>query len=224
VPVMVLSGRTRSKATYIYKRVGDLSIEADVYRPAGSRRCPVVVWIHGGALINGYRDSVPEWLLGACQESGFTLVSVDYRLAPETQLLEIVRDIEDFFRWVRAQGPQRFGAIPELIAVVGESAGGYLALTAGFRVLPRLSAVVSLWGYGDLIGSWYSQPSPHECHHQMKLSPDEAYRRYRAPRSPTAAAATETARPSTSSAGNRVSGPRRFRGGILSEKATSSRR
>jgi acetyl esterase/lipase len=35
---------------------------------------------------------------------------------------------------------------------------------------------VSLWGYGDLIGSWYSQPSPHPRHHQSKLSREEAFR------------------------------------------------
>lgn len=179
--VMVRSRRSRSKATYIYKREGDLRIEADVYRPDTQRQGPVVVWIHGGALINGHRDSVPEWLLNTCQENEFTLVSVDYRLAPETRLPDIVQDVEDAIRWVRAEGPQLFPAISGAIAVVGESAGGYLALTAGFRVEPPLNAVVSIYGYGDLIGPWYSQPSPHPCHHEVELTQDEAYRQVSGP-------------------------------------------
>lgn len=34
--------------------------------------------------------------------------------------------------------------------------------------------LLSLWGYGDLVGDWYSRPSPQARHHQAKLSRDEA--------------------------------------------------
>jgi acetyl esterase/lipase len=137
---------------------------------------PVVVWIHGGALIVGHRESVPGWLREACSSNQYVLVSLDYRLAPESQLPEIVRDIEDAFVWLRDRGPELFDADPERIAVIGGSAGGYLALTTGFRAKPRPTAIVSLWGYGDLVGSWYSAPSPHPRHHQVKLSREEAFR------------------------------------------------
>jgi acetyl esterase/lipase len=179
--VVVRNKTNQRKSTYTYKRVGDLGIQADVYGPVSSGQGPVVVWIHGGALINGHRDDVPKWLLSACEYSGHTLVSVDYRLAPETRLPGIIQDIEDVFHWVRGQGGHLFGADPDLIAVVGESAGGYLALTAGFCVDPRLAAVVSIYGYGDLIGSWYSEPSPHPCHHEVELTQDEAFRQVSGP-------------------------------------------
>jgi acetyl esterase/lipase len=172
---------TLSKSTFPYKRAGGVSIDADIYRVNTWDRRPVVVWIHGGALINGHRDWVPDWLLNACSEVGFIVVSVDYRLAPETKLPEIVSDIEDMFGWLRDSRSRPFSADPERIAVVGESAGGYLALTAGFRVDPRLSAVVSLWGYGDLIGPWYSEPSLHPCHHEVEMSPEEAYQQVSGP-------------------------------------------
>lgn len=168
------------QATYTYKHVGDLSIEADVYRDASWHERPVVVWIHGGALINGDREDVPDWLLEACSERGYVLVSIDYRLAPETKLVEIVRDIDDAFLWLREPGSRPFPKTSE-IAVVGESAGGYLALTAGYRVHPHLAAVVSLWGYGDLIGPWYSEPSPHQRHHWLQLSSEEAHRQVSGP-------------------------------------------
>ena len=169
------------KVTHTYKQVGDLAIKADVLAYADDHPRPVVVWIHGGALIMGHRASVPRWLQEACRENGYVLVSIDYRLAPETKLPEIIADLEDAFRWVRQQGPKLFHADAERIGVVGGSAGGYLALTAGFRVQPRPAALVSLWGYGDLIGPWYSTPSPHARHHRSKLSEAEAWRQVSGP-------------------------------------------
>jgi acetyl esterase/lipase len=176
-----LSGAEAGKATYTYKKVGELEIKADVYRPEGRANQPVVVWIHGGALITGHRENVPKWLLEGCQKQGWTVVSIDYRLAPETQLPDIIADLEDAFRWVHEQGPELFSADPDRIAAIGGSAGGYLTLTAGFRARPRPVALVSLWGYSDLVGAWYSEPSPHPRHHTTKLSRDEAYRQVTGP-------------------------------------------
>ena len=44
---------TFSCKTYAYKTVGKTGIEADVHRADDDRKRPVVVWIHGGALIVG---------------------------------------------------------------------------------------------------------------------------------------------------------------------------
>ncbi len=160
--------------THVYKKVGDLEIRADVHRAAGDATRPVAVWIHGGALINGGRQSVPAKLNELLIENEFTVVSIDYRLAPETKLRAVIEDVEDAFAWIRRDGPSRFGADPSRIAVLGGSAGGYLTLTAGFRVEPRPSALVSFWGYGDLIGEWYSSPSPHERHRRVVMTREEA--------------------------------------------------
>jgi acetyl esterase/lipase len=141
----------------------------------------VVVWIHGGALIGGHRGEVPGRIKKYVADSRYVLVSIDYRLAPETKLAEIIADLEDAFTWVRHDGPGKFGIDPERVAVIGGSAGGYLTLTSGFRVVPRPTVLFSLWGYGDLIGDWYSKPSPHPRHHQSKLTREEAYRQVSGP-------------------------------------------
>src|SRR5262249_24607825 len=51
------------KQAHTFKTVGDLKIQADVYRADDTKARPVVVWIHGGALISGNRKSVPQNLL-----------------------------------------------------------------------------------------------------------------------------------------------------------------
>ncbi|HEX5102280.1 MAG TPA: alpha/beta hydrolase [Pirellulaceae bacterium] len=173
-----------SKITPTFKKAGDLEIKADVYQPANAARDgkrPVVVWIHGGALINGHRESVPKWLLEGSLAQGWNVVSIDYRLAPETQLPEIVADLDDAFRWVREKGPELFAADPERVAAIGGSAGGYMTLTAGFRAKPKPVALVSLWGYGDLVGPWYSEPSPHPRHRTSQFSREEAYKQVSGP-------------------------------------------
>lgn len=173
-PAAAADGGIR-KVTYTYKRVGDLDIKANVYRPDDDVRRPVVVWIHGGALIMGHRDAVSRRMQTRLLDSGYAIVSIDYRLAPETKLPEIIRDVEDAFTWIRDQGPELYNIDSSRIAVMGGSAGGYLTLTAGFRVEPRPRVIVAFWGYGDLVGDWYSAPSPHPRHHQIELSEKEAY-------------------------------------------------
>ncbi len=145
--------------THIYKLVNDMPIHADVYAGESAAPRPVLMWIHGGALIFGHRDMLDPGLREQALAAGFAVVSVDYRLAPETSLAEIVADVEDAYRWIRTEGPAAFGADPDAVVVAGGSAGGYLTLMMGFRATPRPAALAVFWGYGDIIGDWYAEPS-----------------------------------------------------------------
>src|SRR5262245_21821245 len=64
------------KKTYTYKTADKVPVRADVYRADDMRKRPVVVWIHGGALIVGSRADVPRRLLDLCRREGFVLVSL----------------------------------------------------------------------------------------------------------------------------------------------------
>ncbi len=150
-----------SMDTYVYKAVRDCQIKADVYQASGGNaRRPVVLTIHGGALIMGGRYPIQMDLFEPLLRDGIAVVSIDYRLAPETKLPEIIRDIQDAYRWIRQKGPELFGADPDRIAVQGGSAGGYLTLMTGFCVETRPKALVSFYGYGDIAGDWYTKPDP----------------------------------------------------------------
>jgi acetyl esterase/lipase len=149
-----------SRETLTYKTAGDCAIKADVLRESGGEQRPVAVWIHGGALIMGDRRGIDRTLRDELVKAGYVLVSIDYRLAPETKLPAILEDVKDAFAWIRAEGPKRFGARTDRIAVLGGSAGGYLTLCTGFLIEPRPAALVSFWGYGDIAGPWYSRPDP----------------------------------------------------------------
>lgn len=169
------------KETVVYKEVGPLGIKADVYHYNDTRVRPVLVSLHGGALIMGHRENFSGPVKNFALTNGYVLASFDYRLAPETKLPAIIEDIEDAFRWLRREGPKRFHLDPDRIAVTGGSAGGYLTLATGHRVQPRPRVLLAYFGYGDLIGDWYSTPSPHPRHNQRKISAEEAWQQVSGP-------------------------------------------
>ncbi len=162
-----------SKTTYTFKTADGCAIRADVHRPADGRVRPAIFWIHGGALITGHRGGIRPAQLAKYIEAGFAVVSIDYRLAPETKLPQILEDVQDAYKWVRSKGPSLFQIDPNRVAVVGHSAGGYLTLTTGYRVAPRPKALVAFYGYGDIIGDWYKKPDPFYLK-QPAVTKDEA--------------------------------------------------
>jgi len=161
-----------SLQTYVYKTAGGCEIKADVYGSDASIRKPVILWIHGGALIFGSRAAPPDWLN---PDGRFFVVSIDYRLAPETKLEVIIEDLRDACRWLHDRGPKLFRMDPERIAVTGQSAGGFLTLMSGFSVNPRPRVLLALSGYGDITRPWYTRPSQFYLQ-QAPVSKEEAYR------------------------------------------------
>ena len=179
-PAIVSAGAqmTATKAllhrTYTYKTVENLEIQAEVSRADDALERPVLVWIHGGAMMKGdrfnqWKKPFPRMML----EAGYIIVSIDYRLAPETKLPGIIADVADACAWVRAEGSRLFGARTDRLAVAGGSAGGYLTLAAGHHVTPPPTVLASFSGYCDLVGPWATGPSIDPEHRESGLSPEE---------------------------------------------------
>lgn len=166
--------------TYIYKQVGDCKIKADLYRTENKMGIPpLIIYIHGGALIDGTKADIDEHELALYLSNGFNILSIDYRLAPETKLPEIIKDIQDVFKWAR-DNIKKIKICIDKVAVIGHSAGGYLTLMSGICFTPKPNVLVSFYGYGDIIGDWVSRPDPFYCQ-QPKVSEKESGRNIRGP-------------------------------------------
>ena len=166
-------GQIPEPVTYTYKTAAGCEIRADVYGGSPGTARPALMWIHGGALILGNRKGLTRPFHTGLLRLGFVVVSIDYRLAPETKLPAIIEDIQDAYRWMRDQAV-RFGIDRDRISTAGGSAGGYLTQMTGFCLEPRPRALVSYFGYGDIIGSWYSEPDEF-YRRQPLVSKEEAY-------------------------------------------------
>jgi acetyl esterase len=105
------------------------AIPLRIYRPAGvadTTRLPAYVYFHGGGWVIGdlnTHDVVCRQLTAA---SGASVVSVDYRLAPEARFPAAADDAWAATRWVVGHAAE-LGLDADRLAVGGDSAGGNLA-------------------------------------------------------------------------------------------------
>ena len=93
-----------------------------------------VYWIHGGGMVLGDNRSGVTEALDWAQELGLTVVSVEYRLAPETPHPGPVEDCYAGLVWT-AEHAEELGIDPARLVVAGGSAGGGLA--AGVALMAR---------------------------------------------------------------------------------------
>ena len=136
---------TSTKKIFVYKTVKGHEIKANIFLPNTNEMRPVIVFFHGGGFIFGNRDqglnnSIKEKLLA----NNYAVVSADYRLAPETKLDEILKDVSDIIKWIRLNGQQKFNIDTNKIVAMGGSAGGYLALSTGFDEKSAPNAIVAI--------------------------------------------------------------------------------
>ena len=88
----------------------------------GGRR-PAVLHIHGGGFIAGRPDDYITFLQAHAVVLDCVIVTVDYRLAPETPFPGSLEDNYAALRWLHDNADE-LGADPSRIALMGESAGG----------------------------------------------------------------------------------------------------
>lgn len=121
--------------TCVYKTVERISIPVDLYFPSlnSGDACPVMLFVHGGGWIGGNRTDYSRPMLQEFLDLGFVVLSMDYRLLPESSFdsqLEDVRDIESWIQERLAVEVYAHGLRCDTgsIIVVGGSAGAHLAL------------------------------------------------------------------------------------------------
>ena len=109
----------------VVARGGQRDLCADVYRPEQANGAGVLM-IHGGGWRMGSKQMMPPQAK-ALASRGFTCVAVEYRLTPEAPWPAQIHDVKAAMRWFRANAAS-LGVNADNIAVLGNSAGGHLAL------------------------------------------------------------------------------------------------
>lgn len=101
------------------------SIPMRVYVPVGVGPFPVMMYFHGGGWVAGSLDTHDSICRMCCLHSGFMVISVDYRLAPEAKFPAAPEDCYAATCWV-VENASAFGGDGSKLVVAGDSAGGNL--------------------------------------------------------------------------------------------------
>lgn len=153
-----------------YKTVSNTPINATILIPKDIKpgKHPVLVRWHGGYLIAGARMFLPffqQWVFDFALSHSAIMVVPDYRLIPESSGSDILEDVADFWSWAGSSLPVELKKIDsgveidlESIAVVGESAGGYLSIqSALLHPEVGIKAVIAQYPILDVTSDFFSK-------------------------------------------------------------------
>ncbi|KAL1878114.1 hypothetical protein VTK73DRAFT_8075 [Phialemonium thermophilum] len=131
---------------------------------------PIIVRIHGGFLFTGsslFPAWFSKWILDFAELHGAVIISPNYRLLPEVRGKQLIDDMEAFWTWFNRGGPQqhlesvgRSDVFLDMsrILLIGESAGGYLAIQSVLSRFARPQAMVMLYPMLDMQSEYYNKP------------------------------------------------------------------
>lgn len=104
----------------------DHEIPVRIFKPKKAEGFKVLLFFHGGGWVTGNIDSYTNVCANMANQTGYVVVSVDYRLAPEhpfpSGLLDCYYVAEKLYKNL-----QFFSRKPEEIVLIGDSAGANLA-------------------------------------------------------------------------------------------------
>ena len=100
-----------------------------------------ILFMHGGGCVLGDIGTHDILCRALCHDTGATVFSLDYRLAPEHPFPAAVEDTVAALDWLSHEA-EALGLEPERIAVAGDSAGGGLAAVALHETKGKLAAPI----------------------------------------------------------------------------------
>lgn len=125
------SGLAKVEDLYIPGPAGQL--RARYYEAADIANTPMTLFFHGGGFVTCDIDTHDSICSHLAKASAGRVLSVDYRLAPETRFPGQIEDARAACVWA-FQNAQDFGASPNKLALAGDSAGAYLAATMALEI------------------------------------------------------------------------------------------
>ena len=97
-----------------------------IYRPTSASNAPAIVYFHGGGWVLNFLDIYDASLARLANQSGATIISVNYQKAPEHPFPIPFDDCYATLLWVIANATD-LNIDPRKIGVAGDSAGANLA-------------------------------------------------------------------------------------------------
>ncbi|HEY2932134.1 MAG TPA: alpha/beta hydrolase [Acidobacteriota bacterium] len=144
------SARGEFRRDIEFANIGGVSLTLDAWIPEGAGPFLSVIVVHGGGFVNGNKQTYVKPLFAPLADAGFVWFTINYRLAPQYRFPAAVEDVHRAIEFVKMHA-REFKADPHRLALVGESAGGYLVsyACAENKQDSNVAAVVSFYGPHD---------------------------------------------------------------------------
>ena len=120
---------------------GEMRLRRYVPVKPGSEAAAAILFMHGGGCVIGDLETHDIFCRALCHDTGATVFSLDYRLAPEHPFPAAVEDTVAALRWLSHEA-SGLGLDPKRLAVAGDSAGAGLAAVALHETKGQLAAPV----------------------------------------------------------------------------------
>ena len=101
-------------------------IRVRVYRKNKEKAAPPLIYYHGGCWVFCSLDTHDALCRQLCQDSGMTVFSIDYRLAPENKFPAGINDAYDTAKWI-SKNNDLLNTTADDIILSGDSAGGNIS-------------------------------------------------------------------------------------------------
>ncbi len=102
------------------------ALEVRVHRPLNAVPKSAILHVHGGGMVKSSASALDARIASLAQELQSIIVSVEYRLAPETLFPGPLHDCLAAWHWMMDEA-ENWGLAPGLCFISGDSAGGGLA-------------------------------------------------------------------------------------------------
>jgi len=136
--------------------------ELTLFKPSAANDLPVVIYYHGGCFVSGGVETHNQQLRKLANDAGALVIAVSYRLAPEHVYPAAHDDACNAAEVIYAHC-QQWGGDKDKITLMGDSAGGHLALVTCLRlkakgqwlpqkqvlIYPMLDATAKSQSYSD---------------------------------------------------------------------------
>jgi len=126
------------KAVKDISYINDHSIEhkLDIHYKSNQEYKPIIVNIHGGGFISGYKE-MDSLFANYLAQRGFVVFNVNYRLAyPRFNVFDQIEDISNAVKWI-VSNAEKHEANPKEMYIAGHSAGGVLAIAESLLCLDK---------------------------------------------------------------------------------------
>lgn len=141
--------------------IRDDAVRVRVYEPEQPTGAGLL-WVHGGGLILG-SAAVDDVMCGeTARETGITVVSVDYGLAPKHPFPGPLDDCSRAFAWMLANA-HTLGIDPSRVAVGGQSAGGGLAASLVQRLHDEGVRLAAQWLFCPMLDDRTAADRSHDA-------------------------------------------------------------